>query len=378
MPLRPDVAVVFPAAHQRGGVERVAWDLCHYLADQGTAVSFVGCTLADAADARITFEQVAPARGLPAPLAFKRAASRRLAELNPACTVTLGVECPPGQVMLVGSVHRSWLRRARTVPVAGREVSAKIRYLLPRHLLLLALERSYFRTRNLQAVLCCSENESADLGLLYGVPKQLRHVVPNSFDRRVFAPRPADMELRRKVAPDAEDVVLLFMGNELHRKGFSVLLDAVARAADARLKVAVVGRADPAVYARKIKQLGLDRRVTWYGPTDEAAAWYAASDLLVLPTQYEPFGLVIVEALATGLPVLTSRQAGAAAAVQHGVNGLLLGNPQDADELASLLRQALDERSRGRWRSVAADSVEAFEREHIMSRVDAFVRATAS
>ena len=68
-------------------------------------------------------------------------------------------------------------------------------------------------------------------------------------------------------------------------------------------------------------------RVRWNGPQPDIAPWYAAADLLVLPTRYEPFGNVIVEALACGLPVITTALAGASSAVVPGVNGLLQQDP---------------------------------------------------
>lgn len=84
---------------------------------------------------------------------------------------------------------------------------------------------------------------------------------------------------------------------------------------------------------------------------------YAGADILVLPTQYEPFGLVIVEALATGLPVITTELAGAAVAVEPGANGLLQSDPYNADKLAGLVRQALNTDTRARLAAAAPGSV---------------------
>jgi UDP-glucose:(heptosyl)LPS alpha-1,3-glucosyltransferase len=141
---------------------------------------------------------------------------------------------------------------------------------------------------------------------------------------------------------DDGDVVLLFVANELHRKGFGQTLEAVARLHDRRVHIALVGRRPPTDYADVIQRLGLGEQVHYHGPTDDVGRWHAGADLLVLPTQYEPFGIVIVEALASGLPVVTTRLAGAAEAVEHGVTGWLQDDPYDVDELTALLRAALD------------------------------------
>ena len=376
MSTRPKVVVVFPAAHGRGGVERVAWDLLHYLAGQDREVAFLGQELAPGADPRIEHLAVIPAARLPAPVAFRRAAAARLAALGPVRTISLGVNCPPGDVYLVGSVHRSFLRSAKTVPIAGRDVPAGVRYVMPRHQVLLGLERSYFRSSRPRAILCCSQREADDLASLYGTDQSLLHVVPNGFDPAVFHPRPTAVRAATRLAMGAadDDVVLLLMANELHRKGFGPLIEAVEKVTDPRLRVCVVGRADIGPYRGQLARLGLTDRVTWHGPTSDAASWYAGADALVLPTQYEPFGLVIVEALATGLPVITTRLAGAAAAVQPGITGLLQSDPFDVDELAGLLRQALDTDTRTRWAAAASVSVVPFRQDRVFSQVEDFLR----
>jgi len=333
----------------------------------------VGRDLAPGADPRIEHVTVLPARGLPAPLGFLRAASARLATLAPADVISLGVNCPPGDVYLVGSVHRSFLRSARTVPLSGRDVPAGVRYLMPRHQVLLGLERSYFRSPRPRAILCCSQREANDVAALYGVDAALLHVVPNGFDPTVFIPQPpairASTRLRMRAA--ADDVVLLLMANELHRKGFGPLIGAVAQVDDPRLRVSVVGRADLGPYAGELARLGLSDRVSWHGPTSDAPAWYAGADVLVLPTQYEPFGLVIVEALATGLPVIATRLAGASIAVRSGVNGLLQEDPHDVQELAGLLRTALDAKVRARWASASTETVDRFRQDIVFKQITA-------
>jgi glycosyltransferase involved in cell wall biosynthesis len=365
-----DVAVVFPAANRRGGVERIAYDLCRYLADRGMDVAFVGCEWDDGRASTVRHVAVDLARGRSRAFAFRRAAARALRDLEPRVTVSLGANCPPGDVYLVQSVHRSWLRSAKTVPVLGRDVPAAVRYLMPRHVQILALERAYFRSARPRAVICCSERERQDAHDLYGVASDRLHVVPNGFDHRVFHVGRRDERGRRRAELGLDDasIALLFMANELHRKGFAQLLRAVATAGGS-FRIEVVGRADIAPYASEIDRLGLSGRVRWHGPTDDAAGWYAACDLLVLPTQYEPFGLVIVESLATGLPVITTRLAGAADAVEPGFNGLLQNDPHDVGELAGLLIEASDATTRERWVANAPGSVDRFQQQRVFAAI---------
>ena len=369
----PDVALVFPAAGQTGGVERIVWDYAHHLLKGGRRVAFVGEQLAPGHDPGLQHVRVVPARGLPAAAAFRRGAAAALVDLRPGVQVSAGAECPPGDVGLVQSVLRSWLQSARTVPVRGREVPARVRYLMPRHQVGLALERQYFSNTRTQVFACTSQREVDDLQRLYGVARDRLTVVPNGFDPAVFAPRsqPDDRRASRHALSIGQDeIVLLFLANELHRKGFGPLLHAVSLAADLRLRIDVVGKADPSSYGATINALGLQGRVHWHGPTDDAARFYALADVLVLPTQYEPFGLVIVEALATGLPVITTRLAGASDAVEPGRNGLLQEDPYDAAELAGLLREASAPGVRAEWARRAPESVRRFRHDQVFAQLD--------
>ena len=189
---------------------------------------------------------------------------------------------------------------------------------MPRHLALLALERSYFSSPRLAAVLATSAGTAEEVVTGYGVAPDRVAVMPNGFDHDEFnlavrADQRADQ--RARMGADGQ-IVILFVANELHRKGFATLIEAVARVGDPRLRVDVVGRAPTDGYAAHIHGLGLDDRVRWHGPQRDVAPWYAAADLCVLPTQYEPFGNVIVESLATGTPVITTEVAGASSAVR--------------------------------------------------------------
>ena len=339
-------------------------------------MAFVGNELAVGVDPRIRASVVTSDRRLPAPVGFRLAAARTLSKLAALNTISLGANCPPGDVYLVQSVHRAFLRSARTVPVAGYQVPAAVRYLMPRHQVLLGLERSYFRSSHPRAVLCCSQREADDVQALYGTDPARLHVIPNGFDPKVFHPQPSGVRAvtRTQMGAAQDDIVLLLMANELHRKGFGPLIEAVACVADPRLRISVVGRAGLGPYLDDLERLGLSDRVAWHGPTSDAASWYAGADVLVLPTQYEPFGLVIVEALATGLPVITTRLAGAASAVLPGVNGLLQTDPYDVHELAGLLREALDDRVRTRWAAAAPASVERFQQAIVFGQVAGHLR----
>jgi UDP-glucose:(heptosyl)LPS alpha-1,3-glucosyltransferase len=251
------------------------------------------------------------------------------------------------------------------------------RYLLARHLTLLALERSYFRSGS-GAVVAVSDEVASDLVELYGVSRDRIAVIPNGFDEAQCSPE------RRRTERSAERaawqigdgaLAMLFVANELHRKGFDCLLEAVALTGDPSMEIHVVGRAPIEPYAARIAELGLHERVRYHGAVDIGLA-HAAADALVLPTQYEAFALTVVEALASGLPVVTTSVPGAGDRITDGVNGLLQHDPSDATELARLLAQVSDAGTRERLGAAGPASVADLEWDRLAARLDAVIQGS--
>lgn len=303
-------------------------------------------------------------RSFLAPLSFRYRVARRLRTGRPDVVISWGAECPPGDLQAVASVHRAWLRHGRPIPTRVGTMPSRARYLMPQHLIRLLLERGYFRTRADSVVSVLSDQNADEVTGLYHVDRSRLVIIPNGYSAAEFS---VDLTVRMRPAKRAElgladeDVLVLLVANELHRKGFATLLEAVAILSETNVRVAVVGKKPIDSYLPQIARLGLTDRVQWYGPSDDVAQWYAAADLFVMPSQYEAYPLVVIEALASGLPVITTALAGSLDAVRPGVNGLLLSDPQDPEELAGLLRRGLDPATRGAWRTAAPGSVARLE-----------------
>jgi UDP-glucose:(heptosyl)LPS alpha-1,3-glucosyltransferase len=110
-------------------------------------------------------------------------------------------------------------------------------------------------------------------------------------------------------------------------------LRAIARSAvGARLWV--VGKGRHARYAGLSRELGIESRVTFWGPREDVVPFYAAADLFVLPTIYDPFPSVVLEAMASALPVITTMQCGAAEVIGEGVEGFLVPSPGAVELMA--------------------------------------------
>ena len=134
---------------------------------------------------------------------------------------------------------------------------------------------------------------------------------------------------------------------------------AVARTAG--VNMVAVTRSDPGPYARIAEALGIVDR-TWFVPaTANIEPYYAAADAFLFPTFYDAFGLVAAEAMAAGLPVITSRAAGAAELIEHGEDGWLTADPWDPDQIADGLRAlATDIGLRERMGTAARSKIEAY------------------
>ena len=352
------VALVFSGCHRRGGVERSVWEMARHLRRAHEVTVVAQDIDADGLDG-VELVTVPPTRGgALRPLAFAASARKALQGRTFDRVVSFGVGDVGADVLWVNSVHRAWLQASTTMPSPGGR-DPRLRYLLPRHRVLLAMERWYFARPTTRDVVVVADQVGRDVTRLYGVDPSTLLTVHNGF-------APDEFSLARRLAArDAaraahgyrdDDVVLLMAANELDRKGYAVTLRAMAAAGSPWLHLLLVGRADPARFAGLVAELGLQDRVRYGGSTDMAAA-HAAADVFVLPTQYEAFCLAIVEALGSGLPVVTSRVPGAGDVVRHGQSGLLLDDPTDVAELAGVLTQLLDDGVRERLTAAAAPSV---------------------
>ena len=219
-------------------------------------------------------------------------------------------------------VHAAWLaHRARVLgplPRLAQRASGYHRYVL-------ATERAMFEHPALRAVICNSPMVASEVSHYYGLPADMLPVIYNGVDTAVFTPSLADefRDATRAQAGIAQDApLLLFVGSGFERKGVPQLLRAFAAAGEGRAHLAIVG-ADRKLKAMQAlaASLGLAGRVHFTGPLKDVRPWYGAADGFVLPTLYDPCPNAALEALACGLPLVTSTTCGAQAWVIPGVNG---------------------------------------------------------
>jgi UDP-glucose:(heptosyl)LPS alpha-1,3-glucosyltransferase len=193
-------------------------------------------------------------------------------------------------------------------------------------------------------VVAISRKGAGEIERLYGVPAARVSVIYNGVDLERFHPDRAAghrSAARAEAGVSADTPTLLFAGSGYERKGLATAIEALTRIGGARL--IVIGRGDETRYRRRSAELGVADRIRWLGLRDDLERWYGAADALVLPTRYEPFGNVHLEALASGLPVVTTTAAGGAELIEPGKNGAVVP-PGDAVALAGAVSALLAER----------------------------------
>jgi UDP-glucose:(heptosyl)LPS alpha-1,3-glucosyltransferase len=155
-----------------------------------------------------------------------------------------------------------------------------------------------------------------DIAQRFGVAAEKLHVIYNGIDLEAFHPRlraGSGADLRRKVGAGGTATVMLFVGSGYERKGLPTLLRALAQMRRQDAQLWVVGRDKQEAVMRSLAQtLGVDRRVMFLGPQQDVRPFYGAADVFALPTIYDPLPNAVLEALACGLPVLTTTTCGAA------------------------------------------------------------------
>ncbi len=190
------------------------------------------------------------------------------------------------------------------------------------HRVVLALERRVFTgTPRLVAI---AQRGKREIETLYGIDSARVSVVYNGVDLERFHPRLRAMvgpRVRAELGLSAADWVLLFVGSGFARKGLDTALRAFAALEDRASRLLVVGKAEVGPYRALADRLGVASRIVWLGPRPDVERWYGAADTCVLPARYEPFGNVHLEALASGVPIVTSLAAGGSEVVVDGVSG---------------------------------------------------------
>ncbi|MEC4814503.1 MAG: glycosyltransferase family 4 protein [Scytonema sp. PMC 1069.18] len=227
-------------------------------------------------------------------------------------------------------------------------------------------KQAFVRT---QVVVAVSDRVAKDL-LEIGVPPESIQIVPNGVDLQEFSPGICD---RQKWGLPEEVPLALFAGDiRISRKNLDTVLYALVNVPNLHLAVAGVTEGSP--YPQLAASLGVSDRVHFLGLRRDIPFVMKAVDFFVFPSRYEPFGLVVIEAMATGIPVITAISTGASDLVTPEA-GIVLQNSDDTEAMVQALlslannpdlRKKMGQTARviaeqHSWKSMAQQYVDIFE-----------------
>jgi UDP-glucose:(heptosyl)LPS alpha-1,3-glucosyltransferase len=274
-----------------------------------------------------------------------------------------------------GAREAQWERKLAMLPAWLRPLKRLLIAALPRYREFRKLAARQF-TDPRRLVIAMSRRVAEGYQKYHGVPAERLRVIYHGVDAERFSPdrcREVRAECRSRFGVHDGELAIAFVGHDHVRKGLPTLLRAAGRLAHGGqpLRVLVAGGRGASRAMRQIaSRTGVADRVAWLGPLADPLPCYAAADVFVLPSFYEPFGLVALEAAACGLPTIVSAECGASELFAEsssrlpggssqavgwvepigephqgqasGSNGFVLNDPADDAELASHLTRLAD------------------------------------
>ena len=292
--------------------------------------------------------------------------ARQLAENPPACVVGFQ-KMPSLDVYFAADV----CYQAKALEEHGR-----LYRLLPRYRLYRRFEEAVFGPDSRTQILMISQVQEQSYVQHYGTADIRIHRMPPNLPRdRLAGPDAPQIRriFRQNLSLAEDNRLLLQLGSGFHTKGLDRSIRALACLPETLLTktwLYVVGSGQKRPYARLARRLGVADRVIFLGPRDDVPRILVAADLLVHPARQEAAGIVLLEALACGLPVVVSGVCGYAHYIAQAQAGWVLPDPFDQALFNRTVRAALE---RGDLAPIGRRGIEFARREDLYGMVDAAV-----
>lgn len=301
---------------------------------------------------------------------FAKAVEKHVAESDYDVVFGLGRTWSQDVLRLGGGSHRTWLETG--YGQGGSALAKSLGLARARHRVALRIEERALRPGVQRKVIANSEMVLRDVRERYGLPDEELLLIRNGvdlerFDRTRWTAEAAQLRSSLGIAPGA--LVLLFLGTGYTRKGLSTVLDAFATLPeDLAAHLIVAGYDSGAAQWEARAQVGPGgARTHFLGGRRDPEVIFAAADLYLLPTRYDPFANSTLEALASGLPVLTSDTNGGGELITPGEEGEVLPIDGGSDPWADALRSWA---SRGKIRSAVPKARGLAEEHSIVSKME--------
>lgn len=339
----------------KGGAERYCANLCRGLANRGHQVYVLTQQMDKDLHPELNLVpiRVSSFSSSAKNLSFHRNCQNALKKLNLDRVYALSRSYPVDALRVSDPLHLAWMKlRYRS------KWRLLIECLNPRHRAILRLEKGIYNPANTKVIITNSKLAKRQVHDLFGFPQERIHVVYNGVDLKKFSPL-------EEVQPVSKKVRLLFVGMDFRRKGLQYLLKGLSLIKPGLLSFSldIVGKGDQKCFGRMAENLGISEAVRFHAPTPMVEEFYRSADLLVLPTQYDPFANVCLEALACGLPVATTTTNGASEVIQDRETGFILnGSNALADQIVARISSfaAMAPESRRQMAKMARRKAESF------------------
>jgi UDP-glucose:(heptosyl)LPS alpha-1,3-glucosyltransferase len=248
-------------------------------------------------------------------------------------------------------VHRAWLDRKAQFDAKLKTIA---RCFNRKHDAILRLEKALLGNGGARRVIANSLMVRDEIVRYYGVADNAIDLIPNGVCVSDFAPAPRKRAAARaQLKIYGDEIVVLFLGSGWQRKGLRFAIAAVEKLADERIRLLVAGRGGRPRYG--------SRRVTFLGEIEDVRLPLAAADIFMLPTIYDPFSNASLEAMAAGLPVITTRANGCSDIIEPEVHGSVVDRPDNVNALAEALRLWSDEPQRTAARPALLERATQFD-----------------
>jgi UDP-glucose:(heptosyl)LPS alpha-1,3-glucosyltransferase len=230
---------------------------------------------------------------------------------------------------------------------------------LPRYRFYRRMEEAVFAGGRYTQVLLLTDHEVAAYRQIYGTESERFHVLPPGIQKLNFdheQKRQARREVRQEQGWSQEEQLLLFVGSGFRVKGLDRAIAALASLPEAilnRTRLIVIGKNRPGPFVTQARRAGVGGRVHFLGPRDDVSTWLLAADLLLHPAYSESAGMVLLEALTCGLPVLTTDTCGYGFHIERADAGYTLKSPFAQGLCNQALAEMLTSSHRMQWQANA-------------------------
>ncbi len=251
-------------------------------------------------------------------------------------------------------VHKVWLEQRQNISGYWERLATRLD---PYHRYTLLAERRLFQSAHLKAVICNSKMVKQEIITHFDTHPDKLHVIYNGIDMQHYNTGLREQHrtpIRQRHGIPKNACVFLFVGSGYQRKGLATTLKAFA-SLPSNAHLIVVGKDKQLKHYQNI----VTPRIHYIGSVDDVKPYYGCADAFILPTLYDPFANAVLEAMACGLPIITSNKCGAVDIIEQGENGFIC-DALDTKNITQAMQTLLEPEHRQRIGQAGLKRVQGF------------------